>query len=105
MVSGYEYIIATTGTTNFTAYGAASNLAGTRFTATGAAPGTGTVYGAVRFKLYADDVLKHTEIVLNNNPFRLPAGYYANAFQIELSTNGSIQGAAAAHSIDELKET
>jgi len=39
-----EYIIKTAGTTNFTLIGAANNNVGTRFVATGAGIGTGTVY-------------------------------------------------------------
>jgi hypothetical protein len=43
MVGGLQYTIVTTGTTNFTSYGSSSNSPGTTFTATGPAPGTGTV--------------------------------------------------------------
>lgn len=42
LTSGVNYTILTTGTTDFTAIGAASNTAGTVFTATGAGSGTGT---------------------------------------------------------------
>lgn len=41
-VIGDQYTIATTGTTNFVAIGAASNTVGTTFTATGVGSGTGT---------------------------------------------------------------
>lgn len=41
-VTGKQYIIATTGTTNFTAIGASSNSPATLFTATGPGTGTGT---------------------------------------------------------------
>lgn len=40
--TGEDYIIVTTGNTDFTAIGAADSLPGTRFTATGAGTGTGT---------------------------------------------------------------
>lgn len=36
-------------------------------------------------KLYADGVLKHTETVTSSSIFRLPSGYKANQFEIELS--------------------
>ena len=57
------------------------------------------------FKLYTDGVLKHTEAVANSNPFRLPGGYYAQTYQIEVSTTGAIQGVAMAHSMTELGST
>jgi len=44
MVAGTNYQISVVGTTNFTAYGAASNTVGTFFTATSAGTGTGQVY-------------------------------------------------------------
>lgn len=56
----------------------------------------------VTFKLYADGSLKHTQTVLDNNPFRLPAGYYAQTFQIEVSGSYAIQGIAMAHSMEEI---
>lgn len=37
------------------------------------------------FKLYADGQLKHTQTVTSSNAFRLPSGYKANEFEIELS--------------------
>ena len=36
-------------------------------------------------KLYADGVLKHTQTVTSSSIFRLPSGYKANQFEIELS--------------------
>ena len=44
MVAGQYYQISVVGTTNFTAYGAASNTVGTGFVATSAGTGTGKVY-------------------------------------------------------------
>ena len=43
MVAGTKYTIKTTGTTNFTSYGATENTPNTIFTATGAGTGNGTV--------------------------------------------------------------
>jgi hypothetical protein len=41
-------------------------------------------------KLYADGVLKHTQIVADNNIFMLPSGYKAQDFEVELSTRLAI---------------
>ena len=58
----------------------------------------------VTFRLYADGVLKHTQTVADRNPFRLPSGYRAFEFQIELEGSNPIQDAAIATSIEELKQ-
>ena len=59
----------------------------------------------VSFKLYADGVLKHAQTVAGSSPFRLPGGYHADSFQIEVSTTGAIQGLVVAHSMAELATT
>jgi hypothetical protein len=59
----------------------------------------------VTFKLYADGVLKHTQTVASANAFRLPGGYHAQNFQVEVSTTGAIQFVAMAHSMQELAQT
>jgi len=56
----------------------------------------------VTFKLYADDVLKHTQTVATETAFRLPGGYHAQRVQIELSGTNAIQGVVMAHSMAEL---
>ena len=56
----------------------------------------------VTFKLYADGALKHTEVVANGSPFRLPPGYYAQDIQIEIVTNKPVQGIMLAHSMQEM---
>lgn len=56
----------------------------------------------VTFKLYADGALKHTEVVANGSPFRLPPGYYAQDIQIEIVTNKPVQGVMLAHSMQEM---
>ena len=56
-------------------------------------------------KVYADGVLKHTQAVANADPFRLPAGFLASNWQIELSTPGAVQGLAMAQSMKELSES
>lgn len=57
------------------------------------------------FKLYADGALKHTQTVTSRAAFRLPSGYYANDYQIEVSTASNIQAVVMAHSMTELAET
>lgn len=59
----------------------------------------------VTFKLYTDGVLKHTQTVANAQPFRLPSGYRAQDYQIEVSTTGAVQLVAMAHSMQELGTT
>lgn len=54
------------------------------------------------FKLYADGALVHIQSVTDSSPFRMPGGYYAQNFQVEVSTTSSIQGIAMAHSMKEL---
>jgi hypothetical protein len=56
----------------------------------------------VTFRLYADGVLKHTQAVANRNPFRLPAGFMAMDWQIELQGATAVQGVAMAGSMTEL---
>lgn len=58
----------------------------------------------VTFKLYADNALKYTLAVANAQPFRLPSGYLATTWQIELSSTGAVQGAALAQSMSEIAE-
>lgn len=62
-------------------------------------------YAAVTFKLYADGVLKHTQTVTSRAAFRLPAGYYANDYQIEVTATSPVQAVAMAHSMAELAGT
>ena len=41
-------------------------------------------YSSLTFKLFADGSLKHTQTVTNSEIFRLPGGYRAKAFEIQL---------------------
>lgn len=54
------------------------------------------------FKLYADGVLKHTESVSNSNVFRLPSGYKAQEFEIELTGSASINEFCVYESAEEI---
>jgi len=58
----------------------------------------------VTFKLYADGVLKHTETVASRFPFRLPGGYRADRYEVELSgTNAITHHPVVAETMQELK--
>lgn len=59
----------------------------------------------VTFRVYADGVLKHTQVVTSRNPFHLPAGFMALDWQFEVETTGAVQGCAVASSIRELSQT
>ena len=59
--------------------------------------------GDVVFKLYADGTLVFTTTVTNSNVVRLPSGYRAKEFQIEVSGSGVLQSFAIASSVSELQ--
>ena len=44
----------------------------------------------ITFRLWADDQLKHTEAVTDSKLHRLPSGYKANSFQIQVTSNREI---------------
>ena len=54
------------------------------------------------FKLYADGQLKHTQTVTNSNTFRLPSGYKAHEFEIELAGSVSVNEVCVYESAEEL---
>lgn len=54
------------------------------------------------FRLYADGVLKHTETVANNDPFKLPSGYRARYHEVEISGTAEVLSVAVAQSVQEL---
>jgi hypothetical protein len=58
----------------------------------------------VTMRVYADGVLRHTQTVANRQAFRLPAGFMAVEWQIELEGTGAVQTAAIATSIAELAQ-
>jgi hypothetical protein len=58
----------------------------------------------VTFRLYADGALKHTQTVTSREPFRLPSGYRANDYQVELQTQSPVQMVTLAHSMKELAQ-
>lgn len=58
----------------------------------------------VTMRVYADGVLRHTQTVANRQAFRLPAGFMAVEWQVELEGTGAVQSAAIATSIAELAQ-
>jgi hypothetical protein len=55
--------------------------------------GVGQVFAEaypVTFKLYADRALKHTQTVANDRPFKMPSGYKAKEFEVEVSGTNAI---------------
>lgn len=59
----------------------------------------------VTARFYADGVLKHTQTVASRNPFRLPSGFMAFDWQIEIEGTAAVQGVAMASAMAELKNT
>ncbi len=57
----------------------------------------------VTARFYADGVLKHTQTVASRNPFRLPSGFMAFDWQIEIEGTAAVQGVAMASAMAELK--
>lgn len=58
----------------------------------------------ITFRLYADGALKHTKTVASRNPFRLPSGFLAMDWQIEIEGTDAVQSAAIATSVAELSK-
>lgn len=56
----------------------------------------------VQCSVYADGVLKHSQAVESSVPFRLPAGFMGQNWQLELASSGAVQGLALAQSMQEL---
>ena len=63
----------------------------------------GSTYNII-FRLYADDVLKHTQIVADNEPFRLPGGYLSNIYSVEIESALPVTRVSVAENIFELSE-
>lgn len=59
----------------------------------------------VTFRLYADGALKHTQSVTSRDPFKLPSGYRAFDYQIEVEGSQPVQGVAVASAVEELRQT
>lgn len=58
----------------------------------------------VQVRIYADGMLKHTQNVTETNSRRLPSGFTAKTWQVELSTANVLQGFQMATSVSELSQ-
>jgi hypothetical protein len=58
----------------------------------------------VTVKFYADGALKYTKVATAGGAFRLPSGFIAQNWQVEIATENPVQLVAMAHSVDELKQ-
>jgi hypothetical protein len=85
MVADGRYAITTLGTTDFTAFGAASNTVDLVFTATGPATGDGTVREVTDAVVETADSLQQTRSNIGNNGASAPTG-------IEMSSMGVYSG-------------
>jgi len=56
----------------------------------------------VTVRLYADSVLRHTQTVTSASPFRLPSGFEATTWQIEIEGSSPVQYAMLATTVAEL---
>jgi len=54
------------------------------------------------FKLFADGNLKHTQTVTDSNTFRLPSGYKANEFEVEISGSVPVNEVCVYESSEEI---
>lgn len=61
----------------------------------------GSTYN-ITFRLYAEDVLKHTQVVTSDEPFRLPGGYLSNIYSVEIESALPVTRVSVAESIFEL---
>lgn len=61
-------------------------------------------YASLTMKVYADGVLKLTKTVTSSDPFRMPGGFLAKSWEIELSGTDFVQFAAIANSMAELRQ-
>jgi len=59
-------------------------------------------YASLTCKIYADGVLKHTQTVLNDSPFRLPEGSNHRQWEIEISGTDTVQQVLLAETVSEL---
>lgn len=59
--------------------------------------------GPVTLRIYADNALVHTQVVLNDDPFNLPSGFLAKYWEMELTGTGTVRAASLAQTIEELQ--
>lgn len=69
--------------------------------------GAGQVFAdtyPVTMKVYGDGVLRHTQTVANDRPFKLPSGFKVKEFEIEVSGTAAINSVFIASTAKELAE-
>jgi hypothetical protein len=59
-------------------------------------------YDDLTFRLYVDGTLKHTEAVTSDSVFRMPGGYLAKRFQVELEGTDEVKRFGIAQTASEL---
>lgn len=57
----------------------------------------------VTFKLYGDGVLRHTQTVTSIDPFRLPGGYRAEVWKVDISGDVVVDGVVLASTMSEIR--
>ena len=57
----------------------------------------------VTCNVYADGVLRHTQNVTSSEMFRLPGGFLARDWEVELTGTGRVQTVIMADSVDEVR--
>jgi hypothetical protein len=55
-------------------------------------------------KVYGDGVLKHTQIVANNSTFKLPAGYRAEKYEIQVESAYKINTIAIGETVRDIRQ-
>jgi hypothetical protein len=58
----------------------------------------------VEIQVTAEGRLVHTQAVTSRTPFRLPSGFMAQDWQVQISTSGAVQGVVLANNMSELRE-
>lgn len=58
----------------------------------------------VTLNVYADHVLKHSHVITDDKPFRLPSGFKSKYWEVELTGTGSVRAVLLAESIKELQQ-
>jgi len=60
-------------------------------------------YNNLTVKVYGDGTLRHTQTVTSVRPFRLPAGFYSELWQVEVSGKDYVREVRIAESTDDLR--
>ena len=55
-------------------------------------------------RIFADGARVHEQVLTERGPFRLPSGFMAYDWQVEIVTTGAVQGLVLANNMRELRE-